>query len=142
MPQLVHARASHTRWGSFFSEGSGPFGASILLCSQAERDAVITNTWNAGRCAPNVTLTVAFDAPVTSLRLCPNMKPKDGRVGLVVTVLSPQPKWPASHAKIAHSELWREGKWVAIALPTPTSALRIEFMESPSWIALYGVEGI
>ncbi len=105
-------------------------------------------TWNAGRHAPRVSLTVVFDEAVRQLRLRPNMNPESGHVGLVITAVGPPGEKGegaaplAGHEKTAHSALWREGEWVSIALlGAPASAFRIEFMESPSWIALYGVEG-
>jgi hypothetical protein len=124
MPQLVRVHASHCRWFT-----NGPFSAQLLLPSHY--DSVLNRTWNAGRHAPGVTLTLGFDAPVTALKLCPNMKPAEGFVGLVVVLGNGQ--------RIAHRTMWRESEWVTIAIPTPVSELLIEFMESPSWIALHAV---
>ena len=133
MAQLIRATASHTRWGYFFGiDGSGgPFNASLLLLQPSHYDADINHTWNSGRFAPDVMLRLTFDRPVTILKLCPSMKPAEGRVGLVIT---------AGSRKTPHYELWQEGEWVAIALPEPSSDLLIEFMESPSWIALHAVD--
>ena len=132
------AAASHTRWSWLFGT-AGPFRAYNLCMSPAQRDDVIGQTWNAGRHPPHVTLTVEFDGPVRLLRLCPHMSPESGHVGLVIAVLSEEEG--AVVERVPHSALWREGEWVSIALPRAASAFRIEFMESPSWIALHAVEG-
>ena len=131
----ARATASHTRWSWLLGTVGGPFQAGNLCMSQAQRDAVIGHTWNAGRAPPHVTLTVEFDEPVRLLRLCPHMNPESGHVGLVITVLG------GSAERVPHRALWRENEWVSIALPGAASAFRIEFMESPSWIALHAVEG-
>jgi hypothetical protein len=146
LPQLTRAVASHTRWGHLLGSYGSPFTAQLLLLPPSRFDAVLGRAWNAGRHAPGVVLALEFDAPVTTLRLCPRMVPTEGMVGLVVVVLSDVDEATATTTttaaeRIAHRELWREGEWVAVALPTPARALRIEFVESPSWIALYAVEG-
>jgi hypothetical protein len=94
-------------------------------------------TWNAGRFAPSVSLTLVFDKNVNILKLCPNMRPETGRVGLVVKCGSEE-----TQERVPHSEIWHEGEWVSIAIPTPASEFHIEFIESPSWIALYAVDGV
>ena len=133
MPQLVRVHASHCRWAWWFGNGQGGlFSAQLLLLHPSHYDSVLNHTWNAGRHAPGVTLTLGFDAPVTTLRLCPNMKPAEGFVGLVVVLENGQ--------RIAHRSLWRESEWVTITIPAPASELLIEFMESPSWIALHAVD--
>jgi hypothetical protein len=130
MRQPIRAVASHNRWGWLFGNGeSGPFSASALIMPPS---AFINQTWNSGRHAPGVTLSLTFGAPVTVLRLCPHMKPTEGFVGLIVVCEKGE--------RVAHRSLWREGEWVAIPLSTPASEMRVEFMESPSWIALHAVE--
>ncbi len=133
MPQPVRAIASHNRWDWLFGQ-SGPCGANILRMLPSHYDSVLNHTWNSGRHAPGVTLTLTFDAPVTVLKLCPHMKPVEGFVGLIIVLENAE--------RIAHRELWRENQWVEIALPIPTSEMRVEFMESPSWIALHAVDAI
>ena len=145
LPELTRAVASHTRWARVFGSAGSPFTAQLLL----QQPLHFPRTWSAGRHAPDVTLTLEFDSPITTLRLCPRMAPiKEGVVSLVVVLLTPSEEDEATAtaatttARVAHSELWRDGLWVAVALPAPTRALRIEFVESPSWIALYAVEGL
>ena len=94
----------------------------------------MSHTWNAGCHAPGVTLALGFDEPVTVLMLCPSMKPAEGVVGLVVVLENGE--------RIAHRALWIESEWVTIDIPTPVHELRIEFVESPSWIALHAVDAI
>ena len=133
MARLVRVEASHNRWGHFFGNGQGgPFSAQLLLMHPSQYGAVLNHTWNAGCHAAGVTLTLCYDAPVTVLKLCPSMKPAEGFVGLVVVL--------ENAGRIAHRTLWRESEWVTIEIPTPSSELRIEFMESPSWIALHAVD--
>ena len=135
MPRLVRADASHNRWASWFGDGQGgPFSARLLLLPPSHYGAVLNHTWNAGCHAPGVTLTLGYDTPVTALKLCPSMKPTEGFVGLVVVLQNGE--------RIAHRTLWRESEWVTIEIPTPATELRIEFMESPSWIALHAVDAV
>jgi hypothetical protein len=152
LPQLTHAVASHTRWAHVLGSYGSPFTAQLLLLPPSRFDALqLGRAWNAGRHAPDVTLALEFDAPVTTLRMCPRMAPTEGVVGLVVVVFASSLEEADDEAttttttttalRIAHRELWRDGEWVAVALPAPARALRIEFVESPSWIALYAVEG-
>ena len=75
MPQLVRNNGH-----------GGPFSAQILLLPPSHYGAVLNHTWNAGCHAPGVTLTLGYDGPVTALKLCPNMKPAEGLVGLVVVL--------------------------------------------------------
>ncbi len=140
MPRLEKVVASHTRWNSAWLLGKGmggPFSANLLLLPPSHYSSVICHTWNSGRHAPGVTLTLTFDAPVVVLRLCPHMIPETGFVGLVITTT---PGAGGAH-RTAHRSVWREGVWVSIALPSAARELRLEFMESPSWIALHAVEG-
>ena len=151
LPQLTRAVASHTRWAHVLGSYGSPFTAQLLLLPPSRFDAVLGRAWNAGRHAPGVALALEFDTPVTTLRLCPRMAPIEGVVGLVVVVVFASSLEEADEEatttttttaaqRIAHRELWRDGEWVAVALPAPARALRIEFVESPSWIALYAVE--
>jgi hypothetical protein len=127
------ATASHTRWARVFGSYGSPFTAQLLLLPPWRVDLTGGRAWNAGRHAPDVTLWLEFDTPVTTLRLCPRMAPTEGVVGLVVVIEGAE--------RIAHREFWRDDEWVTIALPTGARALRIEFVESPSWISLKAVEG-
>jgi hypothetical protein len=114
----------------FGKEGSGgPYSATTLLLPRSQN--LLNYTWNAGRHAPGVTLQLVFDTPITVLKLNPQMKPKEGIVGIVITTCS---------QKIAHHTIWHDGEWVSIELPSPSSELLIEFMESSSWIALHAVD--
>jgi hypothetical protein len=126
LSQPTHAVASHTRWACVFGSHCSPFTAQLLLLPSWRVDLTGGRAWNAGRHAPGVTLWLEFDAPVTTLRLYPRMAPTEGVVGLVVVIEGAE--------RIAHRAFWRDCEWVAIALPTAARALRIEFVESPSWI--------
>jgi hypothetical protein len=131
MSQPILAIASHNRWDWLFGQ-YGPCCANLLLIPPSQYDSVLNHTWNSGRHAPGVTLTLTFDAPMTVLRLCPRMNQADGFVGLIIVFENAE--------RIAHREFWRENQWVEIALPTPASVMSIDFVESPSWIALHAVE--
>jgi hypothetical protein len=124
-PRLVQAVASATRWQSFLGEEHNPFSARVLLPSR------LGGAWNSGRHAP-VSLTLSFDAPVAVLELCPSMLP-DGHVSLVVVPLED------AGERTAHSAVWRDCVWVSIALAAPSRSMRLEFAESPSWVALHGL---
>jgi hypothetical protein len=133
MPQLVYVNSSHDRWSWIFGKlHPGFWGAQRLLLQPGQYGAFFDRTWNSGRHAPGVTLTLGFDAPVNVLKLCPHMKPEEGLVGLIVVLEDSE--------RIAHREVWRENEWVEIPLPKPSSEMRVEFMESPSWIALHAVD--
>ena len=56
-------------------------------------------SWNSGRHAP-VSLTLTFDEPATVLGLCPDMKPENGHVALVVVTLE-------NNMRVGHSQVRR-----------------------------------
>ena len=133
-PLLTHVEASATRWLLLTQGGHhGPFRAeNLLLPLPSNNDnRWFKKTWNAGRHAP-VALTLTLDAPATRVLLCPDMSPSRGRVGLVVVDLD------APSRRVAHSSEWTHGQWVTVDVPR-ARRMRIEFVESPSWIALQGV---
>ena len=129
-PLLTHVEASATRWLLLTQGGHhGPFRAENLLLLPPNNRWF--KTWNAGRHAP-VALTLTLDAPATRVLLCPDMSPSRGRVGLVVVDLD------APSRRVAHSSEWTHGQWVTVDVPR-ARRMRIEFVESPSWIALQGL---
>ena len=132
-PLLTHVEASATRWLLLTQGGHhGPFCAENLLPLPPNNDRWFKKTWNAGRHAP-VALTLTLDAPATRVLLCPDMSPRRGRVGLVIVDLD-QPS-----RRVAHSSEWTHGQWVTVDDVPRARRLRIEFVESPSWIALQGL---
>ena len=135
-PLLTHVEASATRWLLLTQGGHhGPFRAENLLLplpsNNNDNRWFKKKTWNAGRHAP-VALTLTLDAPATRVLLCPDMSPSRGRVGLVVVDLD------APSRRVAHSSEWTHGQWVTVDVPR-ARRMRIEFVESPSWIALQGL---
>ena len=132
MPLLTHVEASATRW---LLLTHGPFRAENLLLLPPNNNNnrwFNKKTWNAGRHAP-VALTLTLDAPATRVLLCPDRSPRRGRVGLVIVDLD-QPS-----RRVAHSSEWTHGQWVTVDDVPRARRLRIEFVESPSWIALQGL---
>lgn len=125
----MHARvrdatASSTQWQTFLGTKHNPYSPRVLVSPSQGW------LWNSGRHVP-VTLTLNFDTDVKELALCPSMSP-DGQVSLVAVTLE-------TNARIAHSQVWRDKEWVYITLPVPSKHVRLEFVESPSWVALHTV---
>ena len=130
---LVDAQASHTRLWLL-----GAFAARNVL------NADTHNAWNAGRHAPvSLTLYLAPSAlplndtaatSVDHLWLLPNMEPPKGVVDLVI-------RSPEGGVLGAHSSEWEDRVWVKVewTYTCPSSVLTLEFVSSPSWIALYAV---
>lgn len=116
-------RASSTRWE--WSLGAGkfnPFSALYL----ADPNPALMPCWNAGRFAP-VSLEATSDREVRRVCLCPEMVPPSGMVGVVVVT---------AEERVAHCGLWHDGVWVFIDISPSSGRVRLEFVESPSWIAL------
>lgn len=126
MPFLTQVAASATRWWLLFDK-NGPFSAENLILPN---DLRFFKTWSAGR-HPPVSLTLTLDDPATKVLLCPDMKPETGQVGLVIINLE-------RNERVAHSSEWTHGEWVTIDIPS-SKHMRIDFVESPSWIALQGL---
>ena len=123
MPEIVSVRASSTRWEwGLGPERLNPFSALYL----AHPNPTLSPCWNAGRFAP-VTLDLAFSDSVRRIRICPEMVPESGTVGVVVV--------NERKERVAHCSQWRDGVWVVIDIP-PSRRCRLEFVESPSWIAV------
>ena len=144
---LTHASASHTRWQWLFGQDSGPFTPAMLKefgggggGSKSLWTLLAGEGWNSGQYAP-VTLMLAFSAPISLLKLCPRMRPCGGPVSLVV-VLCDEGAPEKKKERIALCETWEDEEWVSIDLPRPSACIRIEFVSSPSWIALYAVLGV
>ena len=122
----VSAKASHTRWGWLYrSVGlTSPYATHNLLFGDAPR------AWNSGRFAP-VTLSLDFGRKrtMTGLMLTPEMEPLEGHVEVRVLINT----W-----QIPHASIWQDAVPVVIEWEQPIEArsVTIEFLRSPSWIAL------
>ena len=122
----LSVRASHTRWGRLYRSAGlvSPYTANNLLFKDAH------NSWNSGRYAP-VTLMLNFDKAhnIAGLTLTPNMEPAEGNVEILVLV--------DTH-RIPHASVWQDSVPVVIEFQQPIEArsVTIEFLRSPSWIAL------
>lgn len=126
MPSLKRVQASDTRWSLLFDNNS-PFRAENLIHPD---EFLRIKSWNAGRHAP-VSLTLTLDDTATQISMCPEMSPKMGPVSLVIVTLE-------RNERVAHSSVWTHGEWVTIDIPG-SRHMRIEFVDSPSWIALQGL---
>jgi hypothetical protein len=126
---FTRATASHTRWGVVYWN---EFEASNVLtkCDGTE--------WNAGAFAP-VSLTVGWDIPqhcVVGLWLSPDMAPETGVVKVEIRDDGDD------SVLCAHEAVWTRGGVYSVLFPRAvhTSAVRLTFTQSPSWIALFWVE--
>ena len=133
MPRIRAIAASASRFECIWPVGSSakclnPCCEARLLDADMETNWT-KRRWNAGRHAP-VTLRLELDSPAAGLELCPDMEPEAGQVSLVVVDED-------TGQRCAHIEHWRDAEWVSMALPSSnTQRLRIEFVSSPSWIAV------
>jgi hypothetical protein len=135
MPKIKSVLASSARF-----EWIWPIGTSINClnpCCEARLLDVDMETnwtkrrWNAGRYAP-VTLRLELDAPAAGLEICPDMEPESGQVSLASVIVDED-----TGQRCAHIGQWHDAEWVSFALPTTgTQCLLIEFVSSPSWIAV------
>ena len=89
--------------------------------------------WNSGRHAP-VTLSMSFAERVRALKFCPDMQQREGEVALVIVDTH-------TGRRTAFIGQWEDARWCRIALPWATDAVRVEFVSSPSWIALRALTG-
>lgn len=127
----ARATASHTRLGALYAMTGlvGPYDCVNLL------NADLACTWNAGRFAP-VSLQLDLGEPkrVVGLLLTPCMKPRRGAVRLAV--------WTDNGVATPHSATWEDMRPASImwADAVHTRFITLDFLDSPSWIALRCVE--
>lgn len=122
---FTHATATHTRWGAM-----DEFEACNVL---AKHDGT---SWNSGAFAP-VSLTVGWEIPqrcIAGLCLTPDMVPETGVVEVEVRV--------NNERLCTHTADWTGGRVLNIPFPhvVHTSAVKLTFTQSPSWIALFWIE--
>ena len=138
MPRPVKVQASSTLVGWMWPGATGHPGCLSPCCEARLLDADMEThwqkaRWNSGRCAP-VTLRMELDEPAAEMELCPQMEyTTSGHVALVIVD-------ETTGQRVAHMSEWSDARWVTLALPNPrTQRLRLEFMASPTWIAVRAV---
>ena len=124
--------ASHTRLGALYSMAGleSPYACKNLLNTD------MASTWNAGRFAPvSLTIDLGECRKVIGLIIVPDMQPKKGTVSLIL-------RMQGDTAFTAHSSTWIDRKPVSIVWmdPVHTRYITLEFLHSPSWIALRNIE--
>ena len=122
----------HTRFGALYSlTGSkSPYACENLLNTD------MASTWNAGRFAPvSLTIDLRESREVVGLVLVPDMQPKKGAVSLMLRMRD-------DTSFTAHCSTWVDRRPVSIVWmdPVDTRSITVDFLHSPSWIALRGIE--
>ena len=106
-------------------------GNSSVSQRLLEPNPSLEKRWNSGQHAP-VTLRLEFAAPVRAIEFCPDMKPSEGEVALVIVDAD-------TGRRTAFLGRWQDARWCEVLLPWDAKRVRVEFVSSPSWIALRAV---
>ena len=127
MATLIHAESSSLSLFRRLLGGNPHFSASRLQ----ESNPFLSPQWNSGQFAP-VVLNLTLSSPAHSIGFCPDMEPAEGEVALVVIDR-------VSRQRTGFIGKWTDGCWFDLDLPCACSQISVEFVSSPSWIALRAV---
>ena len=126
--KIAGAKASSTHWALLFGAARSPYRAANVLTADPAQ------TWNAGRFADvRLTLTLADEGAVVGVRIVPDMRAR--LLGTVELLVRGDPN---DTILAAHRSLWADRTPVAVEWVAPriTRTVTLEFVQSPTWVAL------